>query len=682
MIPLKAYLRSAYLFLSIFAHFHANAASPVISARADQIEISLPLELQGQGIEVTVRLPYQTEEQTFTVWKGQASPSVTFNRIQEGYDLYYGRFNIVVANSRETLDANRWVTDTSLLGAATFAIPHPSNKKGLNSAVGLEDPIALGASHIVENISIDQLIDLESKNSPYQVTVDAKTVHFRASYVENLDTRLKAFHQAGIRTLGNLLKTIKWQGSRNDSPLTHPRSEINNPHALIGAFNLTNEEGYLYYRAALEFLASRYTREDAKFGILAGMIVGNEVQSHSVWYNMGPASIEEVTDNYHRAVRIAELAGKQAHSDWRVFVSLTHHWHAMATPGSPERGFSGRGFIDAFGKLSKKSGDFPWGVAWHPYPEDLFEPAFWLNFSATPYFDSPLVTMKNLEVLVAYLKQPHLRFGHQTREIVLSEQGFHGPAGAEPELKQAVALAYALELVQQIPEITAFHLHRHVDHPHEGGLMLGLRRHGPKGAEDIGPKKPSYSVFKAFGEKNWLEETQFALDYLDRDSWEKLYPGPESVGLAQPNSNESGIIDLYRLFVDANVANALDAKSASFLKSAGWLAPSIFVHPKDGVPASISWQIELPEIDENQSLALTFGTGIAHESSNGVTFSVQLDGREVYRQEKTDGTYTSHLVDLTGKAGSSRELSLIIAPGADIEYDWAHWVEPIIRIQN
>ena len=51
------------------------------------------------------------------------------------------------------------------------------------------------------------------------------------------------------------------------------------------------------------------------------------------------------------------------------------------------------------------TGDVDWNVAFHPYPENLFEPRTWLDQSATASDDTPRITFKNIELLPRFLAQ-------------------------------------------------------------------------------------------------------------------------------------------------------------------------------------------------------------------------------------------------------------------------------------
>ena len=69
--------------------------------------------------------------------------------------------------------------------------------------------------------------------------------------------------------------------------------------------------------------------------------MGNEVQSHWMWYNLGEAEPETVVREYHVALRMADLVARSTCAAFKVYVSMDHHWATPAAPGRPIRGMRG-----------------------------------------------------------------------------------------------------------------------------------------------------------------------------------------------------------------------------------------------------------------------------------------------------------------------------------------------------
>ena len=193
----------------------------------------------------------------------------------------------------------------------------------------------------------------------------------------------------------------------------------------------------------------------------------------------------------------------------------------------------GRYFIETLNDIARSEGNFDWHVAHHPYPENLGNPRTWEDKTASMSGDTLRITFKNVEVLPAYLKQDHLRFNNVPRRIILSEQGFHKRDGAAAEKEQAAAYAYAFYRVQHTPGIDAFILHRHVDHPNEGGLRLGLRESGNSHGTQIGPKRAIYDVFRDADTDRWSAAFEFALPVIGIERWEQTLSNESS---AQPKA--------------------------------------------------------------------------------------------------------------------------------------------------
>ena len=187
-----------------------------------------------------------------------------------------------------------------------------------------------------------------------------------------------------------------------------------------------------------------------------------------------------------------------------MFVSLTHHWNV------PDDGkwkqLAPREVLESLQRYTQMEGEFGWGVAYHPYPQSLFAAVPWQDTDITDGFDTPLITMQNLEVLVRFLEQPSMLAGDgAVRPILLSEQGFHSES-YEPQAQrqQAAALWWAMNKVRSLPAIESFHYHRWIDHPHEGGLLLGLRTL-PTAESPYGEKKRSWHLYEAIGTEREAE---------------------------------------------------------------------------------------------------------------------------------------------------------------------------------
>jgi hypothetical protein len=397
------------------------------------------------------------------------------------------------------------------------AYPEAGSKKGLQVEM-VDDAIALGIKHAGLNLDLCRVVDLQAAADSLSWEVDGRAFHFHRGYVERMDREVKTLSDHGI-LINIILLTYLSNDPAVNALMIHPNC-VQQPPNRLGAFNSRTEEGRLWLNATLQFLSERWSRPDRSCGRAVGWVVGNEVNSHWWWSNMGEVTMQSFADDYQSAVRLVHSAVRSQSSCARVYVSLEHHWTMRYPPANAKQAFAGREFLDYFAAKVRDGGDFDWHVAFHPYPEDLFEPRFWNDKSALESSNTPRITFKNLGVLTEYMQRAELQFDGRPRRIIFSEQGFHTPDGPQGEAVQAAAFCYAYKKIEKLNGVDAFILHRHVDHPHEGGLRLGLRKFLPQEA-DPRPKKWIYNCFKEADTDQWEAAFQFALPIIGLPSWDE-----------------------------------------------------------------------------------------------------------------------------------------------------------------
>jgi hypothetical protein len=401
----------------------------------------------------------------------------------------------------------------------TDGYPVAASKKGLQVEM-VDDALALGVKHAALNFNLSQLIEPAGGTNDPHWELDGRAYHFKRGYVESMDQRIKALSDQGV-VVTLIVLTYQSGDPEVNRIMIHPRCVTNAPNHL-GNFNTVTDEGRRWLAATLEFCAERWSRPDRKYGRVAGYIMGNEVNSHWWWANMGRVSMKDFADDYLRTVRLAHAAIRKESSWARVYISLEHHWNIRYGAGDEQQSFPGRAFLDYFAKRAREGGDFDWHIAFHPYPENLFEPRFWKDKTATTnVLTTPRITFKNIELLPEYLRRPELLLRGKPRRIILSEQGFHTPNTTNGETIQAAAYCYAYKKIEQIEGIDAFILHRHVDNAGEGGLLLGLRGNQAKDG-DPHPRKKIYECFRAADTPEWREAFQFSLPVIGITTWEEI----------------------------------------------------------------------------------------------------------------------------------------------------------------
>ena len=418
-------------------------------------------------------------------------------RLAGEHDRLYSEFEVLTDG--QPASGARFVTDFAE-DVPENALPYPQ-PDAIKALYGTpEDVRALGLRQSLCNVNLPAMMTTRADADVIPFDHDGRTYYFLKDRVEELDESLSGMAKQGLIVTLILLNSPRLFGSTGEEALLkdclHPNYDWNSPDAYISAFNMRTEVGQGYFRAFVEFLAQRYCRADGKYGRAVGAIVSNEVNSQYVWGNAGEMPVADYAREYSMAMRQAWLCGRKHCAHFRVYASFDQHWcRDVHNPLFPLRYYPARDVIDHLAEIGQAGGDFPWCVAFHPYPEDLRWPDFWHDRAPDFTFSTPKITFKNMEVLEAYLSQPRMLWRGQPRRIIFSEQGFNSHSGALQSLTERMAAAgYVLAYMKarQMKTVDLFTHHAYVDNPHEFGLNLGIRRYDPDAPHHAGEPKPVY----------------------------------------------------------------------------------------------------------------------------------------------------------------------------------------------
>ncbi|WP_423128730.1 DUF5722 domain-containing protein [Gaoshiqia sp. Z1-71] len=379
----------------------------------------------------------------------------------------------------------------------TMSPQRPSGRKGLGGyAADRGFQTDLDDLHITSatvNVAFTEFMYLQSRSNAITHSYGDKTYYFDRTRVEALDRTMQAARSKNIVVAAIILVQNASQCADPEigKLLQHPDYTSEGIYTMP---NLTTPASVNCYAAALDFLASRYCRSDHAYGRIHHWIMHNEVDAGLSWTNMGDKPMLVYMDTYIKSIRLCYNIARQYDAHSEVFGSFTHSWAEAV--GS--KYYATKNMLKTLKDYCDAEGDFQWGLACHPYPQDLNEPKTWNDANATFSMNSPLVTFKNLEVLDAWIKKPENKYqGTEKRTLWLSENGTNSRTYRDIDLKeQAAGFAYAWKKLKNLDGIDAFQWHNWIDNRLEDGLRIGLRRF-PDDAADPGGRKPVWFAYQA-----------------------------------------------------------------------------------------------------------------------------------------------------------------------------------------
>ena len=433
------------------------------------------------------------------------------------YDRLFSKWAVVkVADGAQTVDSHARYAD-EVAPVRTPEAMTLKNKKGLGAGSGSDyytDMDDLGLGSITMNIVLEGIVGKEV-SSGTRTTYGGHSYQVVAAGRNSADNVVTAAYQRGA-----IVSAILLAGSG---------SVYKDPENTGGNYtmpNLTTAAAFNQYAAALNFIVARYSDPKSTSGKTLGhinhWIMHNEVDQGLIWTNMGNQTMERYLDRYIKSMRICYNIVRQYDPEASILGSFTHSW---ASEGG---GYSPKAMLERTVTYSEAEGDFRWGVAYHPYPQNLSKPQFWIDdVEATDSDNSPFITFKNLEVIDRWIRQPRNLYNGTTKRVLfLSENGTSSPTYSDSDLaKQAAGACWAWKKVQALEGIDAIQWHSWQDNATEAaqGLRLGLHTLAEQGYSNYA-RKPVWYVWQAAGTDQ--EDAVFApyLDVIGISSWDALLP--------------------------------------------------------------------------------------------------------------------------------------------------------------
>jgi len=497
-------------------YLSTNYSSQVTEVKVGTSSVNIKGNYTGDGVfnlcEIT---PYDqiTQMTKFTNKTALSNPvfSIDIDRfvIRNGmkYDRLLSKWVIAKIGTLTDEIVSHARYASQIIPIQTMVAKKPTSRKGLGGysvnrgyQSDLDD---LNISSVTVNITLTSLIRTQAGDNAIAQTYGDKTFYYNKAQVEELDRTMQAAFSRNIVVAAIILiqKAAHCADPEIGRMLQHPDYTSEGIYTMP---NMTNPESVNCYAAGLDFLARRYCRNDSSFGRIHHWIMHNEVDCGLTWTNMGEKPMTVYLDTYIKSMRMCYNIARSYDENSEVFGSFTHSWAAGVT----SRYYSGKEMLTTLDDYCEAEGDFQWGLAFHPYPENLFEPKTWNDQRATFSINSPLVTFKNLEVLDTWIKKTENKYmGTLKRTLWLSENGTNSRTYGEQDLKeQAAGFVYAWKKMKSLDGIDAIQWHNWIDNRAEDGLMIGLRRF-PDDQAEPGGRKPVWYAYQAAGTSQ--EDTVF-----------------------------------------------------------------------------------------------------------------------------------------------------------------------------
>lgn len=367
----------------------------------------------------------------------------------------------------------------------SYAYPTAPDKKGVALGADMEeDALELNVHHTTLNFPITEFTAAEwEKNSrdSFSYRYKGKKYWFRKPQVRAWDRTLLEMKENNTVVTGILLMQDR-PDLRN---LIYPKAR--GKKASFYAWNMDGGRNQRKIEAAISFLANRYA--SGRHGRVVGWIVGNEIDTASSWNNAGGISFRKYMDLYAKMFETTSKIVRKVYSNARVYVPLDHFWNMIYS-----NDYKAKDCLDAFAVRMNRDG-YQWNVAFHAYNGDLMQPSITAEqyFDTTSEVDTPIITMKNLNVLTYYIRT---RYGADKR-VILSEHGYSSTwKGQDVSKDQSTAVALSYYLAEQNPMVDSFIYYSQVDQNEltKVGASFGLWKVSPY--EKATKKKPSWAVFK------------------------------------------------------------------------------------------------------------------------------------------------------------------------------------------
>lgn len=474
----------------------------------------------------------------------------------DNYDAIYNKYYVVASDG--TIEKGPVYTTTIAEQVSETPALNIRSKKGLFGECDSDCFEDLCASYVTVNFEISEFIypnEIDGVVLPAPTSdvisyiSNGKTYYFRESVVEEFDELVSRYYNLGAHVTAVIIAKNNSDASAFPQQMTYPYSTVGTHYM---ALNTSNQFGFEYYIAMMEFLADRYTQNSYANGYIGNFVIGNEVD-YAKDYNRiseNNVSLNVYMEEYSRLLRLANLAAKKFHSEITVTMPTTQWWSRNGYDvgvGS----YAPKDMIEWLNAKTKSEGDYDWCIAPHFYTYGLANSDVYLMDTVEgakkgengDYNTSSLLTFSNLEILQQFLDQEKMKVNGNVRKVYSTEAGCSSYAGSDDEAqillnqqRQAAYVASTWYKVSQLDCIVAYSYYRVYDSVNDGGnLECGL-------FTADGEKKLAYTVWK-YIDTNMGEE--IAAEYLQYIAYKDVDGVMRGYGTENTIESYMDVLDIF-----------------------------------------------------------------------------------------------------------------------------------------
>ncbi|MCI8332397.1 MAG: hypothetical protein HFE78_06195 [Clostridiales bacterium] len=390
----------------------------------------------------------------------------------------------------------------------------PASKTGKAGILNADTEVTgeLGVSKSIVRAALNELVS-DSVDEGQKIDYAGKTYYVDKEKLITLDNQIRTLSEQGIEVYVQLVLTAPVEDMADAAKVLYASSESKD--ASFYALDTTSEQGTDLYCALVEFLADRYTRDDHAFGHAPGFIFGCSVNDGRGHYYMGPTNATLFISSLSRAVRLTSWALRSVSPKIDFYVSFGNNFQSAvldpAQTPSEELDFSAKQVMDG---LVSVLPSVPFGFALSAGASDG-RADFWTDPLADNTFDTPFITMKNIELMAEYIAQPAMLCGGFLRDVIISDfRVSAGDSTISAQSAQAAALVCAYYKAYQIEEISALFYGAPFDTQDSG-----------TGLVDNGKARLAFTAFQNIGALGPDEIESRMETYMDEESFAAISQG-------------------------------------------------------------------------------------------------------------------------------------------------------------